>query len=138
MAGICESIIAKSIEANCENPLVKGMEADGVIINRNDIDFSQSVFDTDSKNIIKQLILKTGKKGYSVVQMGATPYTGLKTNLATGKYRNTFNNEIPIAVLDNSPEVHSFLCCVMLTRARMARRSIRCTATIRACTLRRS
>ena len=105
MAGICESIIAKGIEANCENPLVKGMEADGVIINRNDIDFSQSVFDTDIKNIIKQLILKTGKKGYSVVQMGATPYTGLKTSLATGKYRNTFNNEIPIAVLDNNPEV---------------------------------
>lgn len=105
MAGICESIIAKSIEANCDNPLVKGMEADGVILNRKDIDFSQSVFDTDSKNIIKQLVLKSGKKGYSVVQMGATPYTGLKTSLATGKYRNTFNNEIPIAVLDNSPEV---------------------------------
>lgn len=105
MAGICDSIIQKGIEVNCENPIVKGMEADGVIINRADVDFAKCNFSADNKNIIEQLILKTGKKGYAVVQSGATPYTGAKTSLAVGTYMNTFTNEIPIVVLDNGPEV---------------------------------
>lgn len=105
MAGICDSIISKGIAVSCDSPLVKGLEADAVIINRNDVDFSQSVFDADNKNILKTLVLKSGKKGFSVVQQGAKPFSGVKTTLATGTYRNTFNHEIPIAILDNSPEV---------------------------------
>ena len=105
MAGICDSIIAKGIAVNCDSPLVKGFEADGIICNRADVDFAQSVFDNDNKNIIKSLVLKTGKKGYAVVQQGATPFSGAKTNLVTGTYRNSFTNEVPIAVLDNGPEV---------------------------------
>ena len=49
--------------------------------------------------------MKSGKKAYPIVQQGATPFTGAKTSLATGTYRNTFTNEVPIAVLDNGPEV---------------------------------
>lgn len=105
MAGICDSIISKGIAVSCDSPLVKGLEANAVIINRNDVDFSQSVFDTDNKNILKTLVLKQGKKGFPVVQQGATPFSGVKTVLATGTYRNTFTHEIPIAILDNSPEV---------------------------------
>ena len=105
MAGICDSIISKGIAVDCENPIVKGFEADGIICNRGDIDFSKSVFDNDNKNVLKTLMLKSGKKGYPVVQQGATPFSGAKTSLVTGTYRNTFTNEVPIAVLDNGPEV---------------------------------
>lgn len=105
MAGICDSIISKGIAVDCENPIVKGFEADGIIVNRGDIDFSKSVFDNDNKNVLKTLMLKSGKKGYPVVQQGATPFSGAKTSLVTGTYRNTFTNEVPIAVLDNGPEV---------------------------------
>ena len=105
MAGICDSIISKGIEIDCENPVVKGMEADGIICNRGDVDFSKSVFASDNKNTLKTLILKTGKKGYSVVQQGTKPFNGTKVTLATGTYRNTFTNEMQIAVLDNGPEV---------------------------------
>ena len=105
MAGICDSIISKGIAVDCENPIVKGFEADGIICNRGDIDFSKSVFDNDNKNILKTLMLKSGKKGYPVAQQGATPFSGAKTSLVTGTYRNTFTNEVPIAVLDNGPEV---------------------------------
>lgn len=105
MSGICESLIAKGIEMDCENPIVKGMEADGIICNRTDVDFSKSTFDASNKNILKTLVLKNGKKGFPVIQQGATPFSGAKTSLATGTYRNTFTNEIPIAVLDNGPEV---------------------------------
>ena len=105
MAGVCDSLIQKGIEQNCESPIVKGVEPDGLIMNRSDIDFAKSVFDTTNKNILTTLILKSGKKAYPIVQQGATPFTGAKTSLATGTYRNTFTNEVPIAVLDNGPEV---------------------------------
>ena len=105
MAGVCDSLIQKGIELNCESPIVKVVEPDGLIMNRSDIDFAKSVFDSTNKNVLTTLILKSGKKAYPIVQQGATPFTGAKTSLATGTYRNTFTNEVPIAVLDNGPEV---------------------------------
>lgn len=105
MAGICDSLINKGIQMDCENPIIKGLEADAIIMNRADIDFAQSVFDTDNKNILKTLVLKSGKKGYPVIQMGSTPFSGVKTSLSIGKFRNSFDNEVPIAVLDNGPDV---------------------------------
>lgn len=105
MSGVCDTVISQGIEQNCDNPIVKGLEPDGIIANRGDIDFSATVFDSDMKNIIKTLLMKSGKKAYPVVQMGANPFTGAKTSLKTGTYRNSFKNEIPIAILDNGPEV---------------------------------
>lgn len=105
MTKLCETLIAKDISFDCDEMSVKGLEADGVIINRNDVDFSKTVFDDDAKNIIKQMVLKSGKKGYEVVQMGNTPFTGTTSTLAVGTYRNTWTHEIPIAVLANDPEV---------------------------------
>ena len=93
------------IAGNCENPIVRGLEPDGVIINRSDVDFANCKFDETAKNILKQLILKSGKKGFAVVQMGNTPFTGAASNMEVGTYRNTWTHEIPIAVLDNGPEV---------------------------------
>lgn len=105
MSGVCDTVISQGIGQDCDNPIVKGLEPDGIIANRGDIDFSATVFDTDMKNVIKTLLMKSGKKAYPVVQMGAKPFTGAKTSLKTGTYRNSFTNEIPIAILDNGPEV---------------------------------
>lgn len=101
----CDSIIAKAIQANCDNPLVRGMEPDGVIINRGDIDFAKCVISSDNKNTITTLLLKAKKQGYPVVQLGQTPFTGTQTTLTTGTYHNTFQNQVQIVVLDNGPEV---------------------------------
>ena len=105
MTTSCDSIIAKAIQANCDNPLVRGMEPDGVIINRGDIDFAKCVLSNDNKNIITTLLLKAKKQGYPVVQAGQTPFTGTQTTLTTGTYHNTFQNQVQIVVLDNGPEV---------------------------------
>lgn len=105
MINLCETLIAKDIAFDCDEMSVKGLEADGIIINRNDVDFSKTEFDNDAKNIIRQMVLKSGKKGYEVVQMGNTPFTGTTSTLAVGTYRNTWTHEIPIAVLANDPEV---------------------------------
>lgn len=105
MTKLCETLIKKDISFDCDAMSVKGLEADGVIVNRSDVDFSATVFDENAKNIVKQLMLKSGKKGYEVVQLGNTPFTGTTSTLAVGTYRNSWTHEIPIAVLANDPDV---------------------------------
>lgn len=104
MSNLCESLIKAAITANCENPIVRGLEPDGIIINRSDIDFATC---TVTGNVISSLVLKSGKVGYPVYQMGSTPFTGTKVSLTTGTYRNKFQNEVVIAILDNNPDVAS-------------------------------
>lgn len=105
MAKLCESLIAKAIDFACDDLIVRGLESDGLIINRSDIDFAATVFDSKNPNIINTLVLKTGKKGYEVNQLGNTPFTGVQSTLEVGTYRNTWTHAIPIVVLSNTPEV---------------------------------
>jgi len=101
----CESLISQDIAVACADQVTKGLESDGIIINRGDIDFSKTVFDEDNPCIIKQLVLKKGKKAYAIRQDGNTPFTGTKTELNVGTYRNTWNSEVAIIVLANTPDV---------------------------------
>ena len=103
MANLCNSLIAKDIAFDWDAMSVRGMEADGLIINREDIDFSATVFSSTNPNIIETLVLKSGKKAFEVVQLGNTPFTGLVSNLNVGTYRDTWTHDIPIAVLANDP-----------------------------------
>ena len=105
MATTCDSLIAKSIQANCDSPLVRGMEPDGVIMNRGDIDFTKAVFSADNKNVLTTLLLKAKKQGYAVIQQGQKPFTGTQTTMKQGTYHNTFDNQVQLVVLDNGPEV---------------------------------
>ena len=105
MAKLCESLIAKAIDFACDDLIVRGLESDGLIINRSDIDFAATVFDAQNPNIIKTLVLKTGKKGYEINQLGNTPFTGVQSTLEVGTYRNTWTHAIPIVVLSNTPDV---------------------------------
>lgn len=102
---LCESIISKDIDFACEDLVSKGLESDGIIINRSDIDFTKTEFDETNKNIIKSLILKTGKKGYAIKQNGNTPFTGTNSSLVVGTYRNSWTHQVAIVVLANTPDV---------------------------------
>lgn len=102
---VCDNFIKQGISPSCDDPLVQGVEQRGVIINRDDIDFSAAVFNATRKNVIETIALKAGKKAYGVVVMGSTPFTGTNTALATGTYRNTFTNTVSIVILDNGPDV---------------------------------
>lgn len=62
--GLCDSIIKKNITVDCASLITKGLETNGVIINRQDVDFSATEFDAIRKNIVKTLALKTGKKRF--------------------------------------------------------------------------
>lgn len=105
MSGICDNAIKRDIELNCDDPIVPGLEQEGVIMNRSDIDFSTVAFNTTRKNVIETLAMKSGKKAYKVVVPGSTPYTGTNTALATGTYRNTFTNTVKMVILANDPDV---------------------------------
>ena len=102
---ICDYLISKAISVDCENQSVAGLEQNGLIINRDYIDFSATTFDAQNPNIIKTLVLKSGKKAYDIIQQGATPFTGVASNLNVGTYRNTWTHDVPIAVLGNDPDI---------------------------------
>lgn len=102
---ICDYLISKAISVDCENQSVAGLEPNGLIINRDDIDFSATTFDAQNPNIIKTLVLKSGKKGFDIIQQGATPFTGVASNLNVGTYRNTWTHDVPIAILGNDPDI---------------------------------
>lgn len=105
--GVCDEMLKKDIAPSCDDPVVPGYEQEGVIMNRDEVDFALTTFNATQKNVIETLAMKSGKKGYKVVVPGKTPYTGSKTSLATGTYRNTFTNALQLVVLDHGPEVCS-------------------------------
>lgn len=70
---ICDITIKKDIAPSCDDPIVPGLEQEGVIMNRAEVDFGAVTFNTTRKNVIEALALKTGKKGYKVQVFGATP-----------------------------------------------------------------
>lgn len=101
----CESIIRKDIEVSCTDPIVSGIEPNAVIIPRSFIDFGTVTFNATRKNVIESLPLIAGKKGYKVFVAGAKPFGGSKTAMTKGTYRNSFDNDFQIVVLDNDPDV---------------------------------
>lgn len=59
---ICDITIKKDIAPSCDDPIVPGLEQEGVIMNRADVDFGAVTFNATRKNVIETLALKTGKK----------------------------------------------------------------------------
>lgn len=102
---ICGSMIGKDIAPSCDNPILTGIESTGVIVNRDDIDFTNVVKNGSRKNVIESLPLLTGKKGYSIYIPSNTPFNGTKISLATGVNSNKFNSEVAFTVLNNDPDV---------------------------------
>lgn len=103
--GVCDDILKKDISPSCDDPVVQGLEQEGVIMNRADVDFAATLFNSTRKNVIETLAMKTGKKAYKVIVPGKTPFTGTTTALATGTYRNSFTNTLALVILANDPDV---------------------------------
>lgn len=103
--GVCDDILKRDIAPSCNDPVVQGLEQEGVIMNRADVDFAATLFNSTRKNVIETLAMKTGKKAYKVIVPGKTPFTGTTTALATGTYRNSFTNTLALVILANDPDV---------------------------------
>lgn len=98
---LCDFIISADIQGyDCENPMVKGAKADGLIINRKDINLSGITYDTNDPFKITALPLLQGKTAYDIVQGGKTPYTGSQQEMQEGTYQNTLTNTIQFVILN--------------------------------------
>lgn len=100
---LCDYLISADIAGyDCSNPMVKGAKADGLLINRKDINFSGITYDTTTPNPFKitALPLVSGKTAYDIVQSGKTPYTGTQQEMAEGTYQNTFTNTVQFVILN--------------------------------------
>jgi hypothetical protein len=103
--GYCDGLISTDVSVNCANPVIPGIESRGVIINREDVDFDNIEYDATRSNVIKELPLKTGKKGYAIVIPGTQPFNGTTTTLEVATIRNTFTNNLGAIILANDPDV---------------------------------
>lgn len=101
----CDMIIKKDIAPSCDDLIVPGLEANGVIINRSEVDFGAVTFNSTRKNVVETFPLKSTKKGYKIQALGSQPFVGTNVSMAAGTYRNTFTNTVNIVILDNGPDV---------------------------------
>ena len=98
---LCDFIISADIQGyDCENPMVKGAKADGLIINRKDINMSGVTYDSSNPFKVTALPLASGKTAYDIVQGGKTPFTGSQQEMAEGTYQNTFTNTVQFVILN--------------------------------------
>lgn len=102
---ICEFLLEKDIAASCVDPVVPGFEQEGLIMNRDEIDFGAITFDAERSNVISQIAMLAGKRAFKVRVLGNTPFTGTTTSFVAGTYQNTFTNTVQFVVLDNGPDV---------------------------------
>ena len=108
--GVCDDILKKDIVPSCDDPVVQGLEQEGVIMNRADVDFAATVFNSTKKNVIETLAMKTGKKAYKVVVPGKNPFTGTKTSLVAGTYRSSFTRMYALMLLTDWLTVPMLWC----------------------------
>lgn len=101
----CDGLISQDILIDCDNLIQRGLEEEGVIINRRDVDWDNVEYDPINPSIVTSLPLKEGKRGYKVVIAANDPFNGTGTTLATGTARNTFNHTIGMLVMANDPDV---------------------------------
>jgi len=105
MASLCESLIKKDIEVNCDDPVTGKLEPNAKIANRSDIDFSESVFDPTRKNVLKTLKMKQGKRAYDAYVPNEQGFAGTKASMEKGTYRNTITNDFQMIIFDNGPGI---------------------------------
>lgn len=103
---ICNGIIKQGIpKAECVNLPSKGYERVAVLINREDIDFTNVTISEERANVITALGLKDGATGYEVHQMGAEPFTGTNAALEDNVYFRSITKNLVIAVINNDRDV---------------------------------
>lgn len=99
---LCDYLISADIAGyDCDNPMVKGAKANGLIINKADINMSGVTYDANNPFMITALPLNTGKTAYDIVQSGKTPYTGTQQEMQEGTYQNTITNTVQFVILNH-------------------------------------
>lgn len=98
----CDSVISRDIQANCVSMLIGELENVAWIMNRDDIDFTASVYGT-SEYTLSDIVLKAGKTAYVVHQLGDS-FTGAGTEMEKKRFKNTWASTFNFIIFDNDPE----------------------------------
>ena len=97
---LCDFVIERAIQGyDCSNPMVKGAESMGVLLNRQDIDYNEVASVSPFLLNFAEQIKKCGTVGYRILQPGKTPFNGTQQELVEGTYQNTMTNTLQIVVL---------------------------------------
>lgn len=109
---LCEKLINGCIAADCDNPVFEGAEPKAWIFNKAEI--ASLTYDAQNPNIITDITMKEVTEGvdavgYTISQLGKTPFTGTTTEMAEGNYGNTFTETCQFVVPDNSPAASMLL-----------------------------
>jgi hypothetical protein len=104
MAISCTSLAAGATGYDCKNPIVGGLEAEVVLINKSDIDYDLS---TIASGILTDIVLLEDKIGYLV----GTLNKGINSDNAVVKstYRTLYDQNLEIRLFDNNPTIKAFL-----------------------------
>ena len=109
---LCEKLINACIAADCDNPVFEGAEPKAWIFNKSDI--ASLTYDATDTNIITAITMKEVSQGvdavgYTISQLGKTPFSGSSSEMAEGNYGNTFTETVQFVVPDNSPVANALL-----------------------------
>lgn len=112
MANLCEKLIAACVGADCDNPIFEGMGSKAYIFNKSEID--SFTYDGTLPNLITAITMKTDSNdtaytGYTITQLGKTPFTGTGTEMTEGNSGNKFTETFAFVVPDNSPTAAALL-----------------------------
>lgn len=116
---VCEELLTAGYSHACDGQR-RGFEADGVIINRADIDFSTSTLKTGTNK--GTIVLKSGAKGYAIVQPANNPFDGSASELNVGTYVNTWTKNIQVLLMSVGPDTSALVDklvnanCVLILR----------------------
>lgn len=104
---ICNGLISQGVKkADCANLPAKGYERLAILINREDIDFTNVTLSATRPNVIISLGLLEGKVGYEVHQMGSTPFTGSNAAMEDNAYFRSVTKNLVIAVINNDRDTY--------------------------------
>lgn len=109
MSNICQKVITSCVGADCNNPIFKGMEGKAWIFNKSEIE--SFTYDQTNTNLITAITMATYEDdgtdvayvGYTIDQLGKTPFTGTNTSMTEGNVANKFTETLVFIVPDNSP-----------------------------------
>lgn len=102
---LCEKLLAGCIGASCVHPIFAGMESKAWIFNKSEV--ASITYDQTNPNLATDITMKThadvAYTGYTISQLGKTPFTGTNTALVEGNASNKFTETFNFVVPDNSP-----------------------------------
>lgn len=97
----CPSNLSSDILYDCSSLNIKGFGVEGVIVNRNDIDFKSFTSLAEGSIDVSNFPMKTGTKGYRIQQPANNPFTGTQIELNVGNYFSTFNKTVSFLIFVN-------------------------------------